>query len=160
MIREPSPYQAKALGLNLTEYYRRLLIVLASKAGGVLDVSGEDLLAVSAADGLILRFSRSGVALHTESAAENWEAHVGTPGSKEPEGWTVQEREHLVAAKQPQRTTILDDFALAQREKARADRKALHDVVGGEGPVEAATRMGRIPWYAGNAPVLPEGDGT
>jgi hypothetical protein len=148
---DKSPYQRASLQLSVAEYYRRLLIAILQDRDIV--ISGSTLLSVSAGDGLFLHFSSTGLTLHAERADTNWEAHVGTPSAIEPESWTVQSREHLVAAGQRAKVAVIDDKAAARIEKEQATERAVAQVES-EG-VEAA-RSGRVPWRTTARPAPQE----
>lgn len=148
----PSPYQRTTLQLSAAEYYRRLLIAIARKQNGTLAISGSDLLAVTAQDGLFLRFNPEGLTLTVADAADNWEAHVGTPGPKEPESWTVRERPHLVEAAQPATSaSTIDNQRVAELEAKQAKRRAAAKILEGSDATSSGTAA-RVAWYEGDAP--------
>lgn len=144
----PSPYHASAMGITLLEYYRRLLICIVNDSGNSGLVKGEDLLNVSASDGLLLKFDKAGVILRTEPAEAGWEAHIGTPGSKEPASWTVPSRPQIEQANKSLRDIVPTDEQLATLEAKRNLEAAQHAIETGE----AGVRGGRVPFYTADKP--------
>lgn len=147
-MNQPSPYQARTMGVSLVEYYRRLLIAIVRKnEAAVLEVAGADLLNVQPEDGLLLRFSREGVTLRVES---DWEAHVGTPGRNDPASWIAPDREQLQPAK-PSKVAFMDDARATGVETTAAKRKAVRQAEGANGDASgtaSAISHSRVPWYS------------